>query len=314
MATGQGKPGGHQSRKRWEEPSPGALEGDQPCGHLDRGPLVSRTRREDVSVALSHMVQGHLLQKPQETDPGCKLQQSQDAFLVTWSHAWHTVGTQCSERLTVFPEMSASVQVGAALSSLAAQASRPHACHLDSGYLPAGSAVRGGSARTLPTPLGPLPGSLSSFCSQTWVMQGVLARSQGASSASRVPDRERQTGPVCWEELRTEQGPAPGAPAGVGQTHGRRPHSLLTTAPRLRLTLRVCLTLGVAGPQRRKEGRPSDRAWARDAGPRTHPKEAHLPLGPEALTTSSKQLPRRPGGRVLQRKGRGKDRLPARVQ
>ena len=30
---------------------------------------ASRTSREDVSVALSHMVQGHLLQKPQETDP-----------------------------------------------------------------------------------------------------------------------------------------------------------------------------------------------------------------------------------------------------
>lgn len=94
----------------------------------------------------------------------------------------------------------------------------------------------------------------------------------------------------------------------------RRSRSLLTRALRLHLTLRVCLTLGVAGHQRRKEGRPSDRAWAREAGPRTHPKEVHLPPGPEALTTSSKQLPRLPGGRVLQRRGRGKDRLPARVQ
>ena len=128
------------------------------------------------------------------------------------------------------------------------------------------------------------------------------ARQGKTDRAGVLGGAEDRAGPCAWSPCR-------GRP-----DSRRRPHSLLTTAPRLRLTLRVCLTLGVAGPQRRKEGRPSDRAWAREAGPRTHPKEAHLPLGPEALTTSSKQLPRRPGGRVLQRKGRGKDRLPARVQ
>lgn len=186
-------PGGHQSRKKREGPSPGVLEGDQPCGHLDCGPLISRTRREDVSVALSHVVQSHLLQKPQETDPGCKLQQSQDAFSVTWSHVGHAVGAQCSERLTASPEMSASVQVGAALLSVAAQAPRPHACrHLDSGYLPAGSAVgAAGGSDALHTP-GPFPGSLSSFCPQTWIMQRVLARGTREPALPPGCRRERQ--------------------------------------------------------------------------------------------------------------------------
>ena len=110
-------------------------------------------------------------------------------------------------------------------------------------------------------------------------------------------------------------GKEPGcSPGGGGPGSRRRPRSLLTTALRLRLTLRVCLTLSVAGPQSRKEGRPSDRAWAREAGPRTHPKEVHLPPGPEALTAYSKQLPTCHGGPVLQRRGRGKDRPPAQVQ
>ena len=128
------------------------------------------------------MVQGHLLQKPQETDPGCKLQQSQGAFLVTWSHAWHALGAQCSERLTAFPEMSASVQVGAHFHPWR---HRPPGLMPTSTWTQATSLLGlqsgAGGARTLPTPLGPLPGSLSSFCPQTWVKQGVLARSQGAS-------------------------------------------------------------------------------------------------------------------------------------
>lgn len=101
---------------------------------------------------------------------------------------------------------------------------------------------------------------------------------------------------------------------GGGPGSRRRTRSLLTMALRLHLTLRVCLTLSVAGPQSRKEGRPSDRAWAGEAGPRTHPKEVHLPPGLEALTAYSKQLPRCHGGPVLQRRGRGKDRPPAWVQ
>lgn len=168
------------------------------------------------------MVQGHLLQKPQETDPGCKPQQSQGAFLVTWSHAWHAVGAQCSEGLTAFPEMSASVQVGAALSSLAAQAPRPHAYrHLDSGYLPAGSAVGGGGGSDTPHTPGTPSWVSVILLSPNLGHAGSAGEEPGSQPASRV--QERQTGPVCWEGLRTEHGPAPGAPAGVGQTHGGGP-------------------------------------------------------------------------------------------
>lgn len=125
------------------------------------------------------MVQGHLLQKPQETDPDVNSSRARTLpRSPSRARSRHSVsvrkGWLCSQ----------SCRVGAALSSMAAQAPRSHADHHPGLRLPPCwvCSRRRGLGRS------PHPWTSSwvsvILCPQTWIMRGVLAgRSQGAARA-----------------------------------------------------------------------------------------------------------------------------------
>ena len=56
--------------KKQEKVLPEPSEGAPLCQHFDFGLPGSKTVRAYISVVLSHLVSGNLLEKPQETDTG----------------------------------------------------------------------------------------------------------------------------------------------------------------------------------------------------------------------------------------------------
>ena len=52
--TGVIEPQAKECQDSQEGPSLAPSEGARPCGHLDFGPLASRTVKQHISVALSH--------------------------------------------------------------------------------------------------------------------------------------------------------------------------------------------------------------------------------------------------------------------
>lgn len=273
------KPGGHQSRKkRGRTPSPGVLRETSPAATLDCGPSDLQNQERGrfccfKSCGSKSLVTEATRNRPRQTpaEPGC--------FSVTWSMLQGTQSMRCVWKVDCVPgDVSLCPGGGGTFvrGGAGPQASRlpPPGLRLPPCWV---CSRRRGADH-------PHPGTLSwvsvVLLSPDLIMQRVLARGDHGASPASGCRRERQ-GCCAVRGYRVRAGPCAQASAGVGQTSQRRPRSLLTMALRLRLTLRGVSDLGHSWAPK-QEGRQTfgQSGRAREAGPRTHPKEVHLPPAP----------------------------------